>query len=398
MVFVGVLFSLGRVDAQSPNSTLTDLNNEFKANNCQRVARILFENSDSNKTFAILDSLTKEQKDFVIKCISESTRSHQSLLPPQNTMMKTKSLNKTTKGKGSINASKPLTNYVNARELRFAASRMMNHFDETSVTRDFFHALGITSWMPMHDERDLSEHFPSSPLQKTTLSCVGHAVASEVEHEIYKLTNEVVSISGWYAYQVLQMYTERNLSPDIALETYDKQGDISLDFQADHAVDLSGSVYMPFKSNALAYTSEFPEDIASINAYEPVAPTHYRIQESVELMTPNAQGINLDTPFNYDFFRIMIDHQKAPVVWISSESRMFHGEDWYEPLYGGGFSHMVVVVGYGVDEDPKDGKEKPYLLVRDSLVNKPIHYKVSAEEFVPLIIKVFKIVQVATSN
>jgi hypothetical protein len=64
-------------------------------------------------------------------------------------------------------------------------------------------------------------------------------------------------------------------------------------------------------------------------------------------------------------------------------------DDWILPIEGdGGIAHILNVVGYGVAISPFTLQPQPYFLLRDSFVQKPMHYRISALSLVQHLIGV----------
>ncbi|MBI1861456.1 MAG: hypothetical protein HYR96_11120 [Deltaproteobacteria bacterium] len=69
-------------------------------------------------------------------------------------------------------------------------------------------------------------------------------------------------------------------------------------------------------------------------------------------------------------------------------------EGWVRPEYSGTFAHLVNVVGYGREVNPLNLEEEDYFLLRDSLTDVPMHYKMSARELIPFSVTTMRVSKV----
>ena len=105
------------------------------------------------------------------------------------------------------------------------------------------------------------------------------------------------------------------------------------------------------------------------------------------------KNMEIYTDVTFALLKAMIDHNKPPVLFVSTDARE-ETEDWINITANGLFGHVFVVVGYGMEDiDPFTLKKRPYFLVRDSLTSQPITYKISAKNLLFYSFGVLKITQ-----
>jgi hypothetical protein len=98
-----------------------------------------------------------------------------------------------------------------------------------------------------------------------------------------------------------------------------------------------------------------------------------------------------------DFFRTLIDNVQPVIVGIQTDAREIT-EDWLRPKLPGGIQHVIMVVGYGEGSiSPFTLKREPYFIVRDSLVQESIHYKMSVHDLLNNANSVYKALRVKRS-
>lgn len=120
--------------------------------------------------------------------------------------------------------------------------------------------------------------------------------------------------------------------------------------------------------------------------YQPTAWGATTLNRALEVSTDLPQINNQKNQFRvadtYYQMKRLVDEGATPAVLIDTDSRVIN-EDWIDLSYkDASFDHAINVVGYGdMGVNPKNGQVEPYLIVRDSLSTKNIHYKVAASDF-----------------
>ena len=59
---------------------------------------------------------------------------------------------------------------------------------------------------------------------------------------------------------------------------------------------------------------------------------------------------------------------------------------------------MINVVGYGEGIDPMDLKPKKYFIIRDSLTNSPIHYRIDSNQLLQHTVQMHKVTDIAIAK
>lgn len=216
---------------------------------------------------------------------------------------------------------------------------------------------------------DLSDMYPSPELQlksKTEKSnaCFAFALASDLAFELGKSGANSFQISAVDLYRRLRDNEDGRKS-----EAGNDCGPLDPDFET-HVV--SGQ----WRHDLGIYDIQSAYDfVKNVGACLRVGDSFRRLKIS---------GVEkLDSPISSEQIRSMILAGRPPMILIDREERSIV-EDWYRIKPGKGrMDHMLVVVGFGNSEiNPITLKREPYFIVRDSLVDEPIHYKVSAEDLV----------------
>ena len=132
------------------------------------------------------------------------------------------------------------------------------------------------------------------------------------------------------------------------------------------------------KNTAISPQSSLPRGEFFPKSLSNLKDRKFKIDDAATL---NVRDDNNGTPkVNLGLVKLLVDTKHPPDVLISSEARVEQGE-WIKPKNSAGIKHIVNVVGYGEGIDPFDLRKKPYLIIRDSLGSKEIHYKVDAATF-----------------
>ena len=117
---------------------------------------------------------------------------------------------------------------------------------------------------------------------------------------------------------------------------------------------------------------------------------HEQLQKLIEEGMVASKGVTRNKTY---FFRILIDKGFPPTVSIDTDNRS-ENEGWLnisKNIFADNRSHVLTVVGYGEDINPKNLCQEKYLLVRDSLGKKLIHYKVPAKNLLAHLLGIYKI-------
>lgn len=88
--------------------------------------------------------------------------------------------------------------------------------------------------------------------------------------------------------------------------------------------------------------------------------------------------------------QVLLDRGVRPMVSISDANRSIE-EEWIRPEPTSQIGHALIITDYGRAVDPFDLREKDFFEVRDSFTDHPIHYRVSAEELLPLIQQIARV-------
>ena len=243
---------------------------------------------------------------------------------------------------------------------------------------NFLDRLGINNQTSRFTERDLSPLYRTAPLsQGKSAACVGFAFASDMEFELYKTQGlkAIESISPWSVYATLRYLEEGQQRPDC------------LEMNNLSDVIEKGAWIMD----------------TGIKSFDNLVDTPFCLTSSEDtwkhigyVSIKNIEEYSGDITFS--LLKQMIDHGNPPVLLIRSDARE-ETEGWINIIENGGFMHVLVVVGYGINDiDPFTLREGPYFLVRDSLASQPIHYKISAKNLLDHSLEILKITQLEISR
>ncbi len=229
--------------------------------------------------------------------------------------------------------------------------------------------LGIKKWRPSSTSRDLSAYYGAPKTQWREeypgVKCVGYAIAGDLEVELNRnkltsLSNSTVSGDLTYAVaKEAQGQGQRKGKDYCDPSTYDDDSDGLL----------------------------FPETFEALK-HRPicVGKQKYNITEFKFIELENGEK----QPFDYNFFRALIDNKMPPVISINSDSRT-ESADWISITNAGKYRHALNVVGYGEDIHPETLCKVHYFIVRDSLGKKLIHYKIRADNLLEHLDGVYKV-------
>ena len=236
----------------------------------------------------------------------------------------------------------------------------------------FLNALEIDNQIDDSIYRDLSTLYRNAPpSQGKSKACVGFALASDIEFELHKThaLEPAEFLSPWSVYANLRyLEEERQTPPCFELESLSKTIEQGL-WDIDAGIrSFDGVTDNPFCLINHSGPKHF--GFVSVN--------------SIEEYTGEISFLLLKT---------LIDHNKPPIVEIHSDA-MQEAEDWIKITPQGSSAHVLVVVGYGTNEiDPFTLRKGPYFIVRDSLGQQPIHYKVRAQNLLKYSFGLLKISQ-----
>ena len=220
--------------------------------------------------------------------------------------------------------------------------------------------------------RDLSALYITTPIsQGKSKTCVGFALASDIEFELHKThaLEPAEFLSPWSVYASLRyLEEERQIPPCFELESLSNTIEQGL-WDIDAGIrSFDGVTDNPFCLINHSGPKHF--GFVSVN--------------SIEEYTGKISFLLLKT---------LIDHNKPPIVKIRSDARQ-EAENWIKITPNGSSAHVLVVVGYGTNEiDPFTLRKGPYFIVRDSLGQQPIHYKVRAQNLLKYSFGLLKISQ-----
>ena len=236
----------------------------------------------------------------------------------------------------------------------------------------FLNALEIDNQIDDSIYRDLSTLYRNAPpSQGKSKACVGFALASDIEFELHKThaLEPAELLSPWSVYANLRYLEEERQTPSCfeleSLSNTIKQGlwDMDIGIRS-----FDGVTDNPFCLINHSGPKHF--GFVSVN--------------SIEEYTGEISFLLLKT---------LIDHNKPPIVEIRSDA-MQEAEDWIKITPQGSSAHVLFVVGYGTNEiDPFTLRKGPYFIVRNSLGQQPIHYKVRAQNLLKQAFGLLKISQ-----
>ncbi len=234
----------------------------------------------------------------------------------------------------------------------------------------FLKELGITKAISRtSDKNDLSNQFYTPLFQGQTGACAAYAIVSDIE-----VTGKTPKLSEGSLYGQLARFNrdfDSTKTDKYFLETYAPESpeEVRKRFRMEGAYQHT---FEKFKKQAVIPESKKGFEAEFLNDYKA---STFKIEKTVSVDNTTKN------PINFEMIRTMIDSNKPPVAWISSDKRS-SSENWIEIEPGGGSSHVLNIVGYGYSGvDPKDGKSKPYLILRDSLSKNGTHVQVNAENF-----------------
>lgn len=325
-----------------------------------------------------------------------------------------------------------------------------NMLDRNPEAVEFLRTLNISSLGQASSANDLSFMFLRPTLQGSSSSCTAHAVASDMEFEINKANQDQVDIDEEYTYLKLQNHPDvephyhwQNPIPPQAkgqLSGGHWNDSYGLPDRGTYGVPLNylgmfgftdGSYGSPRIYRAIDgvlanirpedHQGERQEVIDRLKAKPRYAVKTYASysnrdnrpypdsiyygedglynESGIEERLSDWRNRNSWEKIDCSFIRLLIDHQQPPMVILSSNARKLSSEDWLHiPPMGTRISHVAVIVGYGQRIDPRDMVEKPYFILRDSFVDQPMHYKVAADELLPIISELHKITKVEHVN
>ena len=237
------------------------------------------------------------------------------------------------------------------------------------AARKFALEVGATSMFGTLKEKDLSALFSHPKSQMTSYACAGFAISSSLEFELRKWhqLDESSTVSPWVAYGTLRLDQLGKKSPGC--------------LELENSAEKMNALEYPFNEGifeipkAVKALSKKKVCIIKEDSGSPAVVGSVSLRSSSVLY--NRKGA-----VSFNLIKAMIDHEKPPVVFISSDKRHVI-EDWMRVVSGGASGHLLMVVGYGESGiNPFTLKTEPYFILRDSLAKKPIHYRVSAKNFI----------------
>ncbi|OQW50845.1 MAG: hypothetical protein A4S09_10990 [Proteobacteria bacterium SG_bin7] len=228
--------------------------------------------------------------------------------------------------------------------------------------------LGIKKWRPTSTTRDLSSYFGAPKTQwrenDPGKKCVGYAISSDVEVELNR--NKWTSVGN--------TTVSGDLTYAVAKEAQGQGENTGNEY-------CDPSTYIDDDDGLL-----FPETFEALKS-KPICVGDKKFNltdfKFVELEEGETQ------PFDYDFFRTLIDNKMPPVISLDSDSRTESGE-WITITKKGKYRHALNVVGYGEGIHPETLCKVHYFVVRDSLGKKLIHYKIRADNLLAHLDGVYK--------
>lgn len=237
-------------------------------------------------------------------------------------------------------------------------------------------AFGINPNRSVPAQKDLSDRFTIPKLQPPhTAMCAGYAISSDMETVLNNgALAQLYSVSPTYAYKAL-VESERGGTAPSGLCTLIKRN-------ADPLAGVGSPDYSI--SQALQNLSGMPICSTDDQNASRLKTTQYYVS--------SFKSFNLQNP-NLDYVKALISSGVTPMAVIGSERRQ-ENENWIYLKSGGKYEHIVNIVGYGASRDPDCLNQTEYLIIRDSLGKTPIHYRVSATDFLRSTFQFHKVTRV----
>ena len=256
--------------------------------------------------------------------------------------------------------------------------KALSHLESSEQENsDFLKKLGIEKTEDSHPKcNDLSEFYPKPAFQGNTKACSAYAITSDMAFEMNKnrVDSDRMSFDAKIAYSRIQESlnsgTEKKENTDHGVKKFSAALNVlkSLPLFGLPPTACRGANGLPVPS-----ATDVPQKAHKILGYASLTPT------------PGKSHLDIDL----NFIKTLIDHKKPPMVVVDTDTCKY-SEGWMY-LMGGKMKHAVVIAGYCEGVDPIDLKNKPYLIIRNSMLDQPVHYRVDANEFIKHIDELHKI-------
>ncbi|MBY0369322.1 hypothetical protein K2X33_01465 [bacterium] len=230
---------------------------------------------------------------------------------------------------------------------------------------------------------DLSHRFQKPRSQGKSNACVAFSLVSDME------TFQTPQLSTALAYSLFMAdwHLPEVFSPlEQALEKDTGRTGHRLYFKLDRGAQFFAATAL-LKKEPLS-----PEQDNPFNEYEWIAKDINSIPNRI---TRIKKSFEFSTRLSELQLRKLLAAGVTPAILHKYSARSVQ-EDWIRPEPVSELAHASNLVGYGTAIDPFDLQRKSYFVVRDSFVDTEIHYRVAAEEIVPLIEGGAKVLAVET--
>gem|GEM_PF-5184262 len=267
----------------------------------------------------------------------------------------------------------------------------------SDISNAFFAALEIQADLPLHESQDLSVQFAKPQLQGHDGTCVPMGVLSDLGTFLNTPTQENAR-----GLMNASLALERKLlhSPDFN-ELAGSPGKVTdensypvLSREA-HSNDYSTLLKDYKEPGAMGiYSVASPLVLLGSTPLETLA-GKIRVEKFVGLKLIQVFAGDPEIWRRANMVRAALDKDVPLIVMFATDVRERPLEDWIIPdNTGKHIGHVLNVIGYGKSISPLTLKPEPYFLVRDSFVEKPVHYRMPAEMFVENMLGLFKITKI----
>ena len=254
--------------------------------------------------------------------------------------------------------------------------------------QQFLSKLGIQEMNPQGEFADLSHLYGAVEDQGWTSACVGFSVAHDIQFELNQKgeMKQDEFISPFSVYGALHAYSKGD-QPEHCLTYANANPSYDLNYDGIMNEGIDGHVL----DQALDGLSSEGVCVTRDEYSRSHAQTFTYASSKVRVKDYQTYGQRI----SFELLRVLIENNKPPILLLSTDKKTVR-EDWeeMEPACGS-MGHSVIVVGYGMDEiNPFTLNREPYLIVRDSLNYRRIHYKVRAENLLEFTTGLIKITDV----
>lgn len=288
--------------------------------------------------------------------------------------------------------------------------------------KSFLGELGIQDWKPSLNSADTLTILPphhtqlvnkakpdKEPEWSPTFACASFALAADMSATYFKQTKKQMDFSPWLTHSLALAQEFQGRGRNWSYHYDAMEGEpLPINFKR----RLPNNLAHHFTQDSFLENGTYANDVPQVLQVEPTAPLssysksewptslneiqdrQYVVGNFANLM-PGHLGANA-LGLDWDFFRILIDNQMPPQVFVNTDRSNRLG-DWVrlsDQLSDTGTGHVMMVVGYGEGVDNFDFKKKKYVLLRDSMMDFGTPLKIDVTHLLDHTVGVSKVIDV----